>query len=131
MTGLSDVFGSLQTMTQLQLLLAFVACIGYAFAQGSLIARKGRRLAWLATSFAAVGFAFESDDWTHATVLLGFALAGMGSFVAIVWLTSRAIGFGTTPPVARADAVDSEASGLSPLDSRPLPPSPRDHAHSV
>jgi len=131
MTGFSDVFGSLQTMTQLQLLLAFVACIGYAFAQGNLLPRKGRRLAWFAAASAAAGFAFVSDDWTHAIVLLGFAIAGMGSFVAVVWLTSRALGFRRATSPLRSDALDNEASSASPLDTRPRGSIPGDHAHSI
>ncbi len=94
MSVLGDVFGSLKSMSQVQLLLAFMACIGYAFAQGSLLPSRGRRVAWVAAALSAAGFAFVSANWTHATMLLGFAVAGMGSFVALVWLTCRAIGFG-------------------------------------
>lgn len=131
MTGLGDVFGSLRSMTQLQLLLAFVACIGYAFAQGSLLPRRARRVAWFSAIAGAGGFAFESDDWTHATVLLGFAIAGMGSFVAIVWLTSRALGFRRASAEIETEAADVESSTLSPPDTRPRAPMPGDHAHSI
>ena len=49
MSVLGDVFGSLKSMSQVQLLLAFIACIGYAFAQGSLLPGRGRRLAMVAS----------------------------------------------------------------------------------
>ena len=131
MTGFSDVFDSLQAMSQLQLLMAFVACTAYAFAQGNLLARKGQRLAWFTTVLAALGFALESDDWTHAIVLLGFAVAGMGSFVAIVWLTSRALGFRQASAVPAGATLEDEASTASSPEARRRTPAPGDHAHSV
>ena len=131
MSVLGGVFGSLESMSQMQLLLAFIACIGYAFAQGSLLPSKGRRIAWAAAAAAAGGFAFESADWTHSAMLLGFAIAGMGTFVALVWLTSRALGFGRLPP----------ANGVATTDPVPAPDATRnapqrgsaagDHAHST
>lgn len=131
MTGLGDVFDSLRSTSQLQLLLAFVACIGYAFAQGSLLARRGRRVAWFAAVIGAGGFAFESDDWTRATVLLGFAIAGMGSFVAAVWLLSRALGLRRAEPEVAPDAAPFEPGTSSSPDARPRAPRPGDPAHSV
>lgn len=130
MSVLDDVVGSLRSMTQVQLLLAFMACIGYAFAQGSLLSVRGQRAAWLAATLSAAGFAFVSENWTHATMLLGFAVAGMGSFVAGVWLTSRALGFDRPPTRTDVD-VDAEENtfGTAP----PLPGSARSagHAHSL
>ena len=107
MSVIGEVFGSLKSMSQVQLLLAFIACIGYAFAQGSLLPSRGRYIAWGAAALSAAAFAFLSADWTHAAMLLGFAVAGMGSFVALVWLTSRAIGFGR--PTVRNDAAPAES----------------------
>lgn len=136
MSVLGDVFGSLRTMTQLQLLLAFVACIGYAFAQGRLLPWKGRRVAWCAAAVAATGFAFESSDWTHAAMLLGFALAGMGSFVASVWLISRLLGFGAArggqPVAALALGLEAEAAFVAgPIGARSRHTRPAEPAHSL
>ncbi|MDP9044696.1 MAG: hypothetical protein M3O01_07790 [Pseudomonadota bacterium] len=109
MAVLGEVFGSLGFMSQLQLLLAFMTCGGYAFAQGRLLPPKGRRIAVAVTVVCAVGFAIESPDWTLGAMLLGFAVAGLGTFAAVVWATSRLLGFGREPsPAAIADA---------PLDS--------------
>lgn len=129
MTVLGDVFGGLRSMSQLQLLLAFGACIGYAFAQGRLLASTGKRVAWAVATLAAAGFAFESDDWTHAVVLFGFAIAGLGSFVAMVWLTSRALGVdrpGDIAPEARSDFDPStaEALGARTRQASPTPTPP-------
>lgn len=131
MSVLGDVFGSLESMSQMQLLLAFIACIGYAFAQGSLLPWKGRRIAWAAAVIAAAGFAFESADWTRAAMLLGFAIAGMGTFIALVWMTSRALGLGRNPPAI--DAATGE-SMPAPAAARGVPPrgsGAGDHAHSI
>lgn len=107
MSVIGDVFGSLKSMSELRLLLAFVACIGFAFAQGRLLPSTGRRIAAIAAALAAAGFAFDSADWTQAIMLLGFALVGLGSFVALAWLTSRALGFGAAAPGADAAGVDT------------------------
>jgi hypothetical protein len=132
MSMLGDVFGSLKSMSQLQLLLAFIACIGYALAQGRLLLARGRRIAWFIAVVAAAGFAFESSDWTYATVLLGFAIAGIGSFVAVVWLTSRALGVGrmpAAPPLESTEPAPSAAPAL--VEAKPRSARPGDHAHSL
>lgn len=131
MAVLGDVFDSLQTMSQVQLLLAFIACMGYAFAQGNMLPVKGKRLAWVAAALASTGFALQSSDWTHAAMLLGFAVAGLGSFVALVWITSRALGFARSSPRAEPDAALGEAP-LAPTSATPSRPGRAgDHAHSV
>lgn len=130
MSVLDEVFASLEAMSPLQLLLAFIGCIAYAFAQGGLLPLRGRRMAWFAAAAAAAGFAFCSSDWTRATMLVCFALVGMGLFVASVWLTSRALGL--RPPQPRAEAAtagnvdDPIAADAAPRTSRPGDP-----AHSV
>ena len=131
MSVLGDVFGSLESMSQLQLLLAFIACIAYAFAQGSLLPSRGRRIAWAAAAASAVGFAFESADWTRAAMLLGFAIAGMGTFIALVWLTSRALGFGRIPPVVDIAAAESVPAPGATRGTTPRGSTAGDHAHST
>ncbi len=93
MSVLDDVLGSLRLMTQWQLLLAFLACTGYALAQGGLIESRGRRIAASVALLAAAGFAFESTEWMRAAMLIAFAIAGLGLFVATAWLISRMLGF--------------------------------------
>lgn len=120
MSVLSDVLNSLQLMTQLQLLLAFLACTGYALAQGKLIPGKGRRIAGSVAFIAAVGFAFESTEWMHAAMLLAFAIAGLGLFIAMTWLISRTLGLTTRRAVPAAGDADTSPAAL--------PPAPRAHA---
>ncbi len=132
MSVFADVLSSLRSMTQLQLLLAFLACTGYVLAQGGLIGLRGRRVAWSLTLISALGFAFESTEWMHAAMLATFAVAGLGLFVASAWAISRMLGLTTKH---QADLVlESElpaASGQIPPTSRALPAPHSGPAHSV
>jgi hypothetical protein len=92
MSVIDGVFGNLRVMSLLQLLLAFVACTGYALAQGHLVKRSGRKYLWGLTALGAMGFALESNDWMSATMLFAFLIVGMGLFVLTVWLTSWVLG---------------------------------------
>lgn len=129
MSVLDDVFRSLNSMGQWQLLLAFVGCMAYAFAQGSLLLPRGRRWAWAASAVAAAAFILECRDWTHATMLLGFAVAGLGSFAGLVWLLCRAIGFGratATPQGEWSSTAPAALAGSSARASRHHEPA---HSH--
>ena len=136
MSELGAVVGSLGSMSQLQLLLAFVTCAAYALAIGNLLLPRGRRLAWLAAAAAAVGFGFESDDWTRAAMLVGFAIAGLAAFAALAWFMSRLIRV-DTPAGARAEAaesVDSSSFDTAPATFAESPrarPQPTGPAHFV
>jgi len=125
MSVLDDVLSSLREMSQLQLLLAFLACTGYALGQGGLIGRKGRRIAWGVTLVSVIGFAFESSEWMHAAMLVAFGIAGLGLFVATAWLMSRALGFSRPRAVAEAAEFAESAEAESDFLPTPLPPSPR------
>ena len=140
MSVLDDVLSSLREMSQLQLLLAFLACTGYALGQGGLIGRKGRRIAWGVTLLSVVGFAFESTEWMHAAMLAAFGIAGLGLFVMIAWLMSRALGFSRPLAVAEAAAfaetAEAEAEVLpavapQPARSQRALPQHNGPAHSV
>ncbi len=122
MSVLDEVLNSLRSMSQLQLLLAFGACTGYALVQGSLVGTKGRRIALGSTLLCSLGFAFESAEWMHAAMLVVFAIAGLGLFVAGTWLLSRALGFAQPRAVAEfAEAVEAAEAGIP---SAPAPRSP-------
>lgn len=126
MTELGDVFGSLKAMSLLQLLLAFLACIGYALAQGRLIGPRGRRCAWALAVLGAGGFALDSPEWMRAAMLVAFAVAGLGVFVAVVWVTSRMLGHTQvgTPP-AHVEMTPQPGPALTRTAR------PGEHAHSI
>ena len=130
MSVLSDVFGSLRVMSLLQLLLAFFACIGYALAQGHLVGDRGRRFAVAIGGAGAIGFVFESREWMQATMLLAFAIAGMGVFTAAVWLTSRSLGLARAARLAEADGAIADVAA-QPAALRALQHPTGGHAHST
>ncbi len=97
MFALTGVFDGPRTMGLLQLLLAFVACMAYLLAQGRLLGAAGRRRAALVAFGSVAGFVAMDRDWASAIVLVAFAVAALGSFAALVWLTTRAIGMDRAP----------------------------------
>ena len=132
MSVLADVLSSLRTMTQLQLLLAFLACTGYALGQGGLVGPRGRRVAWAITLLATLGFAFESTEWMHAAMLATFAVAGLGLFVAGAWVISRLLGFPPSgnPGLMPESEFSSTNAPMSP-NTRALPAQHTVPAHFV
>ncbi len=110
MFALTDVFDGPRTMGLLQLLLAFVACMTYLLAQGRLLGAAGRRRAALAAVSSVSGFVAMDRDWASAIVLVAFAVAALGSFAALVWLTTRAIGMDRAPdPGSGSDTAAASA----------------------
>ena len=127
-----DVFDGLTTMTLPQLLLAFLACIGYALSQGRLLGTGQRRLAAGIAVSSAAGFVILASDWMAATMLVAFAVAGIGIFVALAWLLSRLVdlsrGTASTPDVPSVvDAQRPVAAGSDEAAARRR----RRHAHSL
>lgn len=116
MFSLTDVFDGPRTMGLLQLLLAFVACIAYLLAQGRLLGVVGRRRAALGAVGSIAGFVAMDRDWASAIVLVAFAVAVLGLFAAIAWLTARAIGMGH-PPIPDAVAARAERHAAMPVQA--------------
>jgi hypothetical protein len=128
------VVETLHAMTLLQLLLAFLTFIGYALGQGALLGPRARPWVWAMSALGALGFAWLSPDWTHAAVLFGVAVAGMGLFTASVWLLSRGLSVPEeSAGVERAELVEVAAVAQAPA-SAPKPPAQatvRAPAHST
>ena len=108
MTVLDDVFDSLATMSLLQLLLAFVACTGYMLAQGRLVTARARRIAAAAAVVAALAFVLLGGTWARSAMLIAFAIAGLGAFIASVWLSGRLLGLAPEQAVLAADSGHGE-----------------------
>ena len=98
MSVLGNVFDTLKAMSLLQLLLAFLACTGYTLAQGSLLTLRGRAAAGTISVVATLAFVRLGGGWTQNTMLVAFAVAGIGVFVAIAWVSGRLLGFGAVDP---------------------------------
>lgn len=138
MSVLGDVFGSLRTMSLLQLLLAFMACTGYAVAQGALVSAKARRIAAGAALLSVTAFAFESTQWMYAAMLATFAIAGLGLFVAAAWITSRLLGLSEpralvefVDPVDAAAGVELDPAATAAQPARIALPQPGNAAHTA
>lgn len=123
MTTLREVFYSLESASQLQLLLAFVACIGYALGQGRLLPNRARVVALVVAAIAAVGFAAESDYWPAAAMLVAIAVVALGGFTAAAWLLSRMLR--VEPPALPIEA--EQAAPDAPLPSAALEANPVHH----
>ena len=111
MSVFDNVYGSLRAMSSMQLLFAFVTFASYALAQGAMLAGRGRRVAWTVAATGAAGFLLQSEDWPGAVMLIAFAIAGLGLFVATVWLLSRLVGL-TAATSAPLSGAAPGASGL-------------------
>lgn len=131
MSVLGEVLFGLEVMSLAQLLLAFVACAAYQLAQGSLLGRRGRTMAWLVAVAASVGFVSLASEWMHAAMLIAFGVATMGIFTFAVWATCRLVGVGRVTGVDVIVMADStvpppnpSASGSAtraPAGHRPIP----------
>jgi hypothetical protein len=82
---ISDVSRTLDAMNPPQYVLAYVFLGGYAFSLGEFIGPRARRMAVAVTVAAALAFAALCDPWEYGVMVVAFALAGMGLFVAAAW----------------------------------------------
>jgi len=117
MTMLHDVAESLQAMTLLHLLLAFLACIGYMLAEGQLAPRRVRVYGGLVAFASAVWFIIDSPQWTAGAMLVALAVGIVGMFTALVWVLSAALGLRHAANVVAAQPAP-EAAGTPAADRR-------------
>ncbi len=88
---MDDILFTLNNLGLVQMVLAwlFVAC--YALALGGMLGAKGSLRAGLMAAVAAVAFSALSANWVHGALLVMFAIAGMGLFVATSWVLAHGI----------------------------------------
>lgn len=86
---MDDIAVSLNKLSLLQMVCAwaFVAC--YALALGGMLEARGSRRAAGIAVVAAVLFCALGENWVHGALLVMFAVAGMGLFVAMAWALAR------------------------------------------
>lgn len=87
--AMDGILLTLKNLSFVQMVCAwfFVAC--YALALGGMLGAKGRLRAGLSAAIASVVFASFSDHWVHGALLVMFAIAGMGLFVALAWTLAQ------------------------------------------
>jgi hypothetical protein len=118
--AMDDIALALDKLNLLQMVCAwaFVAC--YALALGGMFGPTGSQRAGGMAVLAAVLFCVFSEYWVHGALLVMFAVAGMGGFVALAWALARLAGWfvlrGTRSPapapVARAPAKPQPIGGV-------------------
>lgn len=93
LSPMDDINASLNKLSLLQMVFAwtFVAC--YALALGGMLEARGSRRAAATAVLAAVLFCAFGDNWVHGALLVMFAVAGMGLFVAAAWVLARLAGW--------------------------------------
>ena len=121
--AMDGIFLTLNTLSFAQMVLAwlFVAC--YALALGGMLGTTGSMRAGLTAALSGVLFAVFSDQWVHGALLVLFAVAGMGLFVAAAWALARSGAWLLTQgehqpartPVPRAPVAAPSAGGLRAL----------------
>lgn len=108
---MEDITASLNKLSLLQMICAwtFVAC--YALALGGMLEARGSRRAAGLALIAAGLFCALGENWVHGALLVTFAVAGMGLFVAAAWALARSVAWylarGT--PAQRPPAVSAKA----------------------
>lgn len=91
---MDDIAVSLEKLGLVHMVLAwaFVGC--YALALGGMVGPTGSRRAAGLAVMAAVAFCVFSENWVHGALLVLFAVAGMGAFVATAWALARIAAWG-------------------------------------
>ncbi len=118
MSVLAGVFDDLNNMSQLQLLLAFTACIAAALTLGGLLAARARAVAGSTALASTLGFCAFSGSWPNAVMLAAIAVVGLGLFVCAVWVMTRLTGL---EPRGRNAALPADS--VLPADA--ATPTPR------
>lgn len=89
---MDDILLTLNNLSLVQMVLAWLFVASYALALGGMLGPKGSLRAGLVAALAAVLFSAFSLDWVHGALLVLFAVAGMGLFVAASWLLTYGLG---------------------------------------
>ena len=102
-----------------QLALAFTFFTAYSLVLSPLAAARWRAVAALVALAAALAFVARTRPWEHAALLVMVSVAGMGLFVAGVWLLSllagsRRRGSGSATAEGPASRLPASAPATSP-----------------
>lgn len=124
MTMLHDVYADLHGMSQVQLLLAFLAFTGYLFAEGQLMPSRARAAAAMLAVLCAAAFVISATQWTTGIMLVVLAVGSIGVFTAVVWGISAMLGLRRAVELATPTVVDEApviADRRLPAIARPEP----------
>ncbi|MBL0729940.1 hypothetical protein [Piscinibacter sp. HJYY11] len=112
---MEDINASLNKLSLLQMICAwaFVAC--YALALGGMLEARGARRAAALAVIAAALFCALGDNWVHGALLVTFAVAGMGLFVAVAWALARSVAW------TLARGTPTRPTPAAPAKAKPQP----------
>ena len=117
MSELGGLHSTLQTLSFVELVLAFAAVLGYAMALNASFSARIRSFAALLALVAAAAFAASMTQWIEGVMLMALVVAAMGVFVGIVWALSAICGL--------TGRVSAESVSLpAPLASDSMPAEP-------
>jgi hypothetical protein len=89
---MDDILLTLNNLSLVQMVLAWLFVASYALALGGMLGPKGSLRAGCVAALAAVIFSALSVDWVHGALLVLFAIGGMGLFVAASWALTFSVG---------------------------------------
>ena len=123
--AMDGILLTLKNLSFVQMVCAwlFVAC--YALTLGGMLGAKGRLRAGLSAALASVVFAVFSDHWVHGALLVMFAVAGMGLFVALAWALTQTCSWllvqrhPVTTPAPALRAAAAPATPAAPAGALP------------
>lgn len=83
---IGDIKASLDAFGVEQQACVLVFLMSYPLAIGALLEPKGRRIAGAIAGASAVVFVVMTDPWMHAVLLMVLGVAGIGVFIAAVYV---------------------------------------------
>lgn len=89
MSVIGEIRASLDAIGYEQQACVFVFLMSYPLAIGGLLESRGRRTAGLTAAAAAIAFAFLTDPWMHAVLLVVLGVGGIGVFIGAVYLADH------------------------------------------
>lgn len=117
MDGIVVTLNSL-SLVQMVLGWLFIGC--YALALGGMLGPRGSLRAGVVALAACIAFAVLADDWVHGALLVLFAVAGMGLFVACAWVLMHTLAWWLTR-AQRPAAVEASTPAVEGAPSaRPI-----------
>lgn len=111
MSVLGEIHASLDAIGVEQQSCVFAFLMSYPLTLGALLDGRGRHIAAAISVASVAGFAFFTDPWFHAVVLVVLAVGATGVFIAAVYVVDRLAQNFTFSglPIKEVEFVDAEA----------------------
>jgi O-antigen/teichoic acid export membrane protein len=124
MSVASELHTSLRSMGFMQLLLAIVFLTAYSIACSTLFGGRGRARASVVALLAAVAFTALTTPWVHGVLMVTGAVAGLGVFAALAWVSSAALNVAGIKALEESSAAAPVSDPAAEPIAVPAPASP-------